>query len=218
MTTKWTLFIDLDDTLYPHDNGVWHAISRRIQDFLVQRLGINPDEAERVRARYLSQFGTTLNGLRAHYDIDPFDYLSFVHDVPLETMLKPDNLLREMLNGIAMRKIIFTNASLQHAQRVLSILGITDQVELVIDIVSLDFINKPDPAAYHKALELRGDPDPQDCIMVDDRPTNLHPAGALGFTTILVGNSPDGQGIDYKLPSIHELPQALTQFGMELLK
>jgi pyrimidine 5'-nucleotidase len=215
MADRSTLFIDLDDTLYPRDNGVWHAISRRIQDFLIQRIGLDPDEADQLRASYLSQFGTTLNGLRAHYDIDPFEYLAFVHDVPLETMIQPDTILRQVLTGISMRKIIFTNASPQHAQRVLTLLGVADQIELIIDIVTLDFVNKPDPAAYQKALKLSGDPSPQDCVMVDDRPSNLHPAGALGFTTILVGSAADGQGIDFCLPSIYDLPQVLPHAERE---
>jgi putative hydrolase of the HAD superfamily len=209
------LFIDLDDTLYPHDNGVWHAISGRIQDYLIQRMGLNPDDADRLRAAYLSQFGTTLNGLRAHYDIDPHDYLDFVHDVPLETMLKPDARLREILEAAPHRKIIFTNSSRKHAQRVLTCLDIADQIEQVIDIISLEFINKPDPDAYEKALAFSGDPDPRDCTMLDDRLENLLPAGQLGFTTVLVGGNPDGDTVDYCLPSIHALPELLKRIEMD---
>ena len=215
MAAERALFLDLDDTLYPRDNGVWHAISRRIQEYMVQRLKFTPEDADQIRATYLSQFGTTLNGLRAHYDVDPFDYLTFVHDVPLETILQPDSNLQQVLAGISMRKIIFTNASQQHAQRVLTLLGITHQIEQIIDIVSLDFINKPDPAAYHRALELSGDPSPRDCVMVDDRANNLVPAGELGFTTILVGSAADSQGLDYCLGSIYELPKIIEQLERE---
>jgi putative hydrolase of the HAD superfamily len=200
-----TFFIDLDDTLYPHDNGVWHAIGARIQEYLIQRLGLDAERADKIRATYLHQFGTTLNGLRAHHNVDPFDYLAFVHDIPLETMLKPDEKLRQVLSSIPQRKIIFTNASREHAQRVITLLGISDLIEQIIDIVSLEFVNKPDPAAYQRALSLSGDPDPAECIMIDDRANNLVPAGALGFTTILVGDRSNGEAIDYRLPSIYEL-------------
>lgn len=218
MNSPDAVFIDLDDTLYPRDNGVWQAISARIQEYLIQRLGLDPAQADQVRATYLNQFGTTLNGLRANYEIDPFDYLAFVHDVPLDIMIKPDAKLRRVLNSIQQRKIIFTNASRHHAQRVLSILGISDQIEQVIDIVSLDFVNKPDPAAYHRALALSGDPNPALCIMIDDRANNLLPASELGFTTILIGSTIDGQAIDYCLPSIHELQSIWKQIETDLNK
>jgi putative hydrolase of the HAD superfamily len=209
------LFIDLDDTLYPHDNGVWHAISNRIQEYLIQRIGLSPEDAERVRAAYLTQYGTTLNGLRVHYDIDPHDYLDFVHEIPLETMLTPDSKLREILETAPYRKIIFTNSSREHAHRVLACLGISDQFEQVIDIISLGFVNKPDPDAYAKALALSGDPEPGDCTMLDDRLANLLPAGQLGFTTVLVGGRPDGDQVDYHVPSIHALPDLLRKLEMD---
>jgi putative hydrolase of the HAD superfamily len=205
------LFIDLDDTLYPHDNGVWHAISGRIQEYLIQRLGLDPIEADRVRANYLTQFGTTLNGLRANYDIDPHDYLDFVHDIPLETMLHPDARLREILKTTPYHKIIFTNSSREHALRVLKSLDIADQIEQIIDILSLEFVNKPDPGAYTRALTLSGDPDPRDCTMIDDRLANLIPAGQLGFTTILVGSNLDGHQADFQIASIHALPDILER-------
>jgi putative hydrolase of the HAD superfamily len=147
--------------------------------------------------------------------VDPFDYLTFVHDVPLETILQPDFNLQQVLAGITMRKIIFTNATQQHAQRVLTLLGIAQQIEQIIDIISLNFINKPDPAAYQKALKLSGNPNPHDCVMVDDRANNLFPARELGFTTILVGSANDGQGLDYCLGSIYELPKVIKQLEKE---
>lgn len=214
MSTMQILFIDLDDTLYPHDNGVWHAISARIQDYLIERIGFSPEEADHIRASYLSQYGTTLNGLRANHHIDPHDYLDYVHDIPLEKMLKPDERLREIFAAIPQRKIIFTNSSRQHAQRVLACLDIADQVDQVIDIISLEFVNKPDPSAYTRALALSGEPDPRTCLMLDDRVDNLLPAGQLGFTTILVGGAPHDGQVDYYLSSIHALPDILPRIEM----
>ncbi|MGD8604031.1 MAG: pyrimidine 5'-nucleotidase [Anaerolineales bacterium] len=211
MSREQTIFIDLDDTLYAQDNGVWQAISSQIQNYLIQRLGLDPKTAEQVRADYLAQYGTTLNGLRVNYHIDPHDYLQFVHQIPLEKMLKPDPHLREILEATPHRKIIFTNSSRDHAQRVLTCLGVSDQFEIIIDIFSLDFVNKPDPAAYAKALTLSGDPDPRLCTMFDDRLPNLIPAGQIGFTTVLVGGDSDMDGADYQVPSIHALPEVLKR-------
>lgn len=209
------LFVDLDDTLYPRDNGVWQAISRRIQAYLVERIGLKPQEAERLRKTYLDQFGTTLNGLRAYYDIDPYDYLEFVHLVNLDSLLQPDPRLRRVLQDVPQRKVIFTNASRQHADRVLSLLGVEDLFDSIIDITALEFVNKPDIDAYQRALQLSGHPEPRHCILVDDRAANLMPAAQLGFTTILVGSQDGSSEIDYQINSIYDVGAIIARISLE---
>ena len=61
-----------------------------------------------------------------------------------------------------------------------------------MDILALDFVNKPQPGAYYRALEILGDPSPKDCVFVDDRIENLHPAKDLGMTTVLVEEETNG--------------------------
>jgi putative hydrolase of the HAD superfamily len=93
------LFIDLDETLYPKTNGLWRSISDRINQFIVDRLQISMEEAQNLRQHYLDTFGTTLNGLLGNYDIDPMDYLEFVHDIPVESMIQPSPELREIVKS-----------------------------------------------------------------------------------------------------------------------
>ena len=39
-----TLFFDLDDTLYPSKTGLWPAIKDRMNQYMIERLGIpEPD-------------------------------------------------------------------------------------------------------------------------------------------------------------------------------
>lgn len=209
MTDLHTLFLDLDDTLYPHGNGVWHAIGDRITLFLIDRLGLTEPEAIDLRRQYFEDYGTTLNGLRLHHQIDPADYLQFVHDLPLERYLQPDPALRQMLAGLRVQRVVFTNADRAHAERVLQALDIADCVSSIIDIYALEFANKPEQAAYLRAMALAGSPGPQACVLVDDMPRNLYPASGLGMTTVYVGpGSPPGP-IHHRLDRIHRLPQAI---------
>ncbi len=192
MSTYTHLLLDLDDTLYPHTSGVWLAVSQRIQMYIQQRLKINQDQAVELRSRYLTQFGTTLSGLKHEYGVDTQEYLDFVHDIPVEIMLHPDPNLIDMLQSIKLPRIIFTNAYRPYVDRVLASLDISGEIDQVIDIYALEFQNKPRPEAYDRALELISADDPARIVFVDDRWANLDPAAKLKIKTVLVGPDQDG--------------------------
>ena len=208
-----TLLLDLDDTLYPVTSGVWEAIGDRINRFMIEVVGIDPGQAPALRQFYFEHYGTSLNGLRRHHGVDPFAYLSFVHDVPLENYLSPDPGLRRMLEGLAVPPVIFTNADNVHARRVLSLLGVGDLVGQVIDIVALDWMNKPEPEAYRRALMLCRQDDPTACLVVDDQHRNLVPAAALGMGTVLVGSAERLDGIDHAIPRAADLLLAVPELA-----
>ncbi len=200
---RYALF-DLDDTLYSSSTGLWDAIGERIHRYMVERLGLNPAEAPALRHRYFDAFGTTLNGLRHNFNIDPEDYLAFVHDLPLEQYLQPDPALNAMLARLPLTKAIFTNADAPHARRVLERLGVARHFKQIIDIHALAFVNKPEPGAYTRALELLS-AQPAECLFVEDSRRNLLPARALGMLTVLVGgqaNSLAPDGMDYAIPNV----------------
>lgn len=207
-----TLLFDLDDTLYPSGNGVWRAISDRISAYMERRIGLTPTETRTLRARYARSFGTTLAGLMADYDVEPENYLAFVHDVPLERYIKPDPELRSMLTALPQTKAVFTNASRAHAERSLGILGVEDLIDQIIAIEALDLVNKPELGAYTRALGHLGRPEPESCLLVDDRAVNLVPASRLGMTTVLVDRDGyAGDGVDYAIPQIHDLTRTVPR-------
>lgn len=203
---------DLDDTLYARGTGLWPAIGQRINQYMIERLGMEAAAALVLRHHYLETFGTTLNGLRHDFGIDPEDYLGFVHDLPLEQYLQPSPELDQMLARLPLRKVIFTNADAPHARRVTERLGIATHFERIIDVRALDFVNKPDPRAYAQALALTG-VQAAECLFVDDAPRNLHPAHELGMLAVLV--SPAGDplppGVDFQIDSILDLEALLAR-------
>jgi putative hydrolase of the HAD superfamily len=186
--------LDLDNTIYPPTSGLWEAIGERINLFMVDRLGIDPEVVKSRREEYLRSFGTTLMGLRVHHEVQAEEFLEFVHDVPLDRFLRPDPALDAMLGRLPVEKVILTNADAPHARRVLSHLGVERHFETIIDIHALEFVNKPDPRAYKRALALIG-ARPEECLFVDDTPLNLAAARDLGIHSILLttpGSTPDG--------------------------
>jgi putative hydrolase of the HAD superfamily len=204
-----TLFLDLDDTLYPRTSGLWEAVGGRIQSYIEMKLNISTEDASHLRAQYLVQFGTTLNGLMRNHQIDPMEYLEYVHDVQVENLIPPDPELQTMLASITIPRIIFTNAYLDYAMRVLKQLGVSDLIDQIIDILTLDFSNKPDPDAYHRALALAGNPTSATCLLVDDRYPNLSAAAEFGMTTVLVGDGVVEGKVDYTIEHIHDLTNAV---------
>lgn len=196
---------DLDETLYPTSAGLMQDVAQRITDWVQRHLGLGPEEASYLREVYIHRYGTTLAGLLAEHreKVDVEDYLAYVHDVPVETYLRPEPALRAMLTGIPLRRVVFTNSSSEHAARVLNALGVADLFERVVDIRALNFIHKPRREAYERLLALLGVPGPA-CILIDDRVVNLQPAKALGMTTVLVSGPPQ-DGVDFAVESVLEV-------------
>lgn len=182
------LIFDLDETLYPRDAGLMQEIGRLITRYMIERMGLAPEVAQAKRKHYYQMYGTSLRGLLVEETVDADDYLRFVHDIDLSKFIGSNMALDAMLQRIPLAKAIFTNASREHVQRVLSILGVTQHFSIVVDIRDTQFINKPDAAAYQLMLA-KIDARPEECILVEDNPRNLLPAKALGMKTILVDHA-----------------------------
>jgi putative hydrolase of the HAD superfamily len=178
---------------------------------MIDRLGMSHSEVTAQRDKYLNEFGTTLNALRHFHGVDPDDFLAFVHDLPLGRYLTADAALDGMLGRIPLGKAIFTNADALHARRVLARLGIAHHFERIIDIRTLDFVNKPDRRAYLKALQLVR-ASPHECVFVDDCSANLVAAKSVGMVTVLVcdGSKGDHLVADHRIRSICELEPIIS--------
>ena len=207
-----TLFFDLDATLYPASNGLWEQIRLRIFQYMEEVVGIPKDKIPETRDRYWKTYGTTLEGLRIHHQVEVDNYLSYVHDLPLENYLDDDPRLQEQLSSLPQDLWVFTNADQVHAERVLKKLGIANLFSGIVDLIKLDFLVKPDPAAYEKALKLAGGVDPAECVLFDDLLPNLMTAKELGFTTSLVGiNGQPPDYVDYQMETIHNIKNIMPE-------
>ena len=87
-----TWIFDLDNTLYPASCRLFEQVQHRMNEYICTRLAVSPDEAAELRRLYFREHGTTLSGLMAVHQIDPHEFLAFVHDVDL-ACVPPDPAL-----------------------------------------------------------------------------------------------------------------------------
>lgn len=208
------VIFDLDNTLYPPDRGVVERVDVLITGFVVERLGLDAAAANALRRRYYADYGTTLAGLMRHHDVPPDEYLAAVHAIDIEALLEPDPALRAMLLGLPFTRVLFTNGSLLHAERVLARLGITDCFAEVFGLERVDYVAKPSAMAFRRVLGTLG-ASPAECVLVDDRLDTVLAAGRLGLTTIHVdhGVPRDDPEIRFRVASVMDVPAVLEDLA-----
>ena len=203
-----TWIFDLDNTLYPHSCNLFAEVEARMAEFMCAEFGIDTEAAHAMRRRYFKTYGTTLRGLMNENGIDPHRFLDYVHQIDV-TPVKPAPALKAALKALPGRKLIFTNADIRHAERVLERLGFGDIFEAVFDIHMADYRPKPDHAVYAHFVQ-RYAVDPRAAAMVEDIAPNLVPAHALGMTTAWIPGGPDWTQAEPDAPHIHHVVEDLA--------
>ena len=209
---KKYLLLDLDGVCYGKHNNyslerVFGQVSKRMTQFISEKLKIDKNKAKELQTNYFYKYNTSLNGLMIHHDIPPKEFLKYVHDIDLSFM-KKDLVLREELKNLNMRKLIFTNGSIDHAKNVLSHLGIDDLFENIFDITDAEYQPKPEPKAFD-LMTKKFNLDPSETIYVEDIAKNLSIGKERGCTTVwLINNEEwgkmesDKDYIDYKIENL----------------
>ena len=206
---------DLDNSLYPASANLFELIDIRMTDFVGRRLGVDREEAHRIQKRYFHEHGTTLSGLMTANDVDPHEFLAYVHDIDL-ARISADPAVAEALARLPGRRFVFTNGDHIYAGRVLEKLGIAGLFDGVYDIHAMAYVPKPDPRCY-AALCAAHDIDPARALFAEDMARNLAPAKALGMTTVWIDNgseqadhAADPAFIDYHIADIGEWLTEIT--------
>ncbi|WP_420479963.1 pyrimidine 5'-nucleotidase [Brevundimonas sp. FT23028] len=207
--TVWVF--DMDDTLYPREQGLMRLVQARINAYVVEAVGLHPDEARVLQRQFLDEHGTTLAGLMANYTIDAEHFLHDVHDVPMDS-LEPNPALAAQLRRLPGRKFVFTNGAREYAGRVLDRLGVADCFDGLFAIEDADLTPKPAPSTFRRMIAQFGF-EPRTAAFFEDTPKNLEPAKALGMTTVLIGDGhgkPLGDHIDHIAPDLTDFLTDLT--------
>lgn len=201
------LLLDLDNTLYPESVGLEHDIVRRMNGFVSSLLKLEPKAAERVRREGTRHYGTTLEWLMAEQGfVDVEGYYAAVHPEGEEACIRPDPALGGILDSIPLPKAVFTNAPLEHAERVLARLGIGDRFEAIYDIRYNGLRGKPHAEAITKVCRACG-VKPAEALFVDDMPKYVLGHIALGGPALLVDEMERHADLDVpRIRSLRELP------------
>jgi putative hydrolase of the HAD superfamily len=183
-----TWVFDLDNTLYPHHVNLWQQVDARINEFVAAWLKLSAEEARRIQKDYYRRYGTTMRGMMTEHGVRADDYLAYVHKID-HSPLEPNPAMGAAIAKLPGRKLILTNGSVDHADKVLERLGLSSHFDAVFDIIAADLEPKPAAQTYQKFLDLH-QVDPKRSAMFEDLARNLVVPHQLGMTTVLV--VPDG--------------------------
>jgi putative hydrolase of the HAD superfamily len=204
---------DLDNTLYPESSHFFDQISRRMTEFIAAHFGIDPIAARARQRAHYHRYGTTLRGLMIEDGVAPESFLEYVHDIDLNA-LEPAERLGRVIARLPGTKLVHTNGSRAHAERVLARLGLTALFSGIFDIAAAEWIPKPDPHGYGRLRSFHG-VDPTRACMIEDIVANLEPAKAAGMVTVWI----DGRGdtsvsypfVDYRITELASWLEALFE-------
>ena len=183
-----TWVFDLDNTLYPQTADLWPKIDARITLFMMRLFGLDALSLRALQKHYYHRYGTTLRGLMLEHRIDADGFLEFVHDID-RSSLEVDHSLAAAIAALPGRKLILTNGSRHHAVATARQLGIDHLFEDIFDIISADFVAKPEAGAYERFFD-RLKVDPKRAALFEDIDRNLIVPHRCGMTTVLVTPPP----------------------------
>ena len=201
------ILFDCDGVLYQDLEAVFGQVSRKMTEYISNKLNVDLKKAKELQTNYFHKYNTSLNGLMIHHEIDPKEFLDFVHDIDL-SFLEKDTALRHELENINLRKFVFTNGSHDHVKHITTTLGIDDQFEGIFDIVDAEYHPKPEAKAFDLMIE-KFKIDPKETLYIEDIAKNLSIGKERGTITAWLINDEewgkkesDKEYIDYKIENL----------------
>ena len=219
------LLLDLDGVCYGKHNNyslekVFGQVSNRMTEFISEKLKINFKEAKKLQTDYFYKYNTSLNGLMIHHDIQAEEFLKYVHTIDLSFM-KEDKIMRNELEKLDMEKFIFTNGSAEHAENILTHLGVYDLFgrDKVFDIKDGGYIPKPEAKTFDLMVKKFGI-NPKETVYIEDIAKNLSIGYERGCTTVWLINDEHFGKMDSDKDYISHKIENLSLFlkEMRLLK
>lgn len=206
---------DLDNTLYIPEKKVLNLVDNNIKQFIYEKFNCKADEIYDIRKRYHEKYGSTLMGLMKEEDINPLEYLKYIHNIDVKYLLNCDEKLRKILQNLNSQIILITNSYKEYAVRLLKQLGIYDLFDSIFDVVDMGYYYKSQPESYLKVLK-KIDVNPYNCVMFDDSWEQLFSAKYIGMITVLVGRNEENCNPDYNILDIYEIPSILDKLNKRL--
>lgn len=198
--------IDLDNTLYEANNGVFARMDAQMNQYIRRELGVNQAEADTIRIKYWKQYGSTLKGLMEHHGHDAEPFLQEAHDVNAHELLMPRPELHDVLQAMPARKVIHTNGTKEHAETILEALDIRDYFAGIYDIRFNAYTPKPCVDTLRLLFEAEG-VSASEVLVIDDMEDNLAVAKQAGAKTAWIhqGKGHSSQTWDIVAPTFTAL-------------
>jgi len=181
-------FFDLDDTLHNASARIFPQMRTAMADYMVEHVGVDAEEAGRLRQLYVRRYGNTMLGLVRHHEVSSAHFLRETHRFDdLEAMVHGHAHDLAALRRLPGRKFLLTNAPEAYARRVLAALGMERCFEAVIAVEQMAMFGqlrpKPDARMFRHLLA-RLKLAPGRCILVEDTLEHQKAARGLGMKTV----------------------------------
>ncbi|MEI2417795.1 pyrimidine 5'-nucleotidase [Orrella sp. JC864] len=180
---------DLDNTLHNTSHAIFSHINVGMTAAVARTLGVDQDEANRLRAKYWHRYGATVIGMHRHHGVDVREFLALSHDFEVGPLVRAPKGLARMLARLPGRKVLVTNAPLDYARAVLKHLKALRAFDSIWAIEQMrihgTFRPKPSVALMRYVLAREGIPASR-AVLVEDTLCNLRGARAAGIRTVHV--------------------------------
>ncbi|WND03420.1 pyrimidine 5'-nucleotidase [Temperatibacter marinus] len=201
ITDRSIWIFDLDNTLYPAESDLFAQIDVKMTEYIANHFQIDKASAREKQKHYLVTYGATMRGLMENDGIDPHHFLENVHDIDFSPIQK-DVLLREAIEKLPGRKLIYTNADVTYTDNVLERLGLLNLFEGVHDILASNLTPKPSIPAFDDFLSCY-DIDPAKAVFFEDSIRNLIPAKKAGMGCVWIDTGCEWAGMEYQNDIAH---------------
>ena len=179
--------IDMDDTLYSASEKMFHEMHVRMDSYIQNALGVDAETANDLRKLYWKKYGVTFYGLWYHHQIDPHDFLTMVHQIDISS-ISTNGKMREAIDALPGKKVLFTNAPICYAERIIRHLGLQNSFDDLYraEEMKVSGVWRPKPSLqmFRHVLAKHGVQPHQACL-IDDNLNNLKIAKQAGLQTVL---------------------------------
>ena len=209
------LILDADETRYSPDTGLFRALKLRARDFIVFKQNLTYDQVNQKITYYFQSYGSILTGLITEENINPEEFIAYVFDIPIEKYVSPNPKLHEVLQYHNNLKIvIFSDSPRNYIERLIKILWIDTDIDVIFDRIFFNYLSKANPKTYQLVLDtlkVKG----LECLMADDKPTNLTIAKEFGMKTILISSDNENKYpfIDHQITKIHQIGKIIDLYS-----
>ena len=199
-----TWIFDLDNTLHDAQKKIFPVVNKKINSFISRELNISVQKADKLRQNYWDKYGATLEGLIKHHKINPNKFLEETHKIiNIHELVIPMTDVKKVLSSISEKKILYTNAPINYANKILKICQIEKFFDGIFSIEDSKFIAKPSIFSmelFLKKYKIK------EGYFVDDVKENLKTAHEFGLSTIWLTNQKESpKFIDRKISQLKDL-------------
>ena len=194
---------DLDRTLYPLDHPLLghmaQVFQRKVHSLTSQDFDYVSSWIERS---FEDHNRNTFRELSEEFGIKVEDLLTWHEDMDYSSLM-PCHETRDLLQKLpALKRVVYTDSTLEHTRKVLAGLGISDLFEQIYDIRRTGYTIKRIYPHFEHILHSEG-VDGRQTVMIEDTAYNLRPAKAVGMRTVHITPLPvNAEYIDESWPSL----------------